>query len=162
MKTATITEIKKTLKNCDNETLIELCLSMAKFKKESKELLTYLLYEKSDEAYYIKGVKEQIKEEFKNINTNQTRFLKKGARKVLRITKKHIRFSKKKTTELELILFYCEELLQVKANIQRNSVLRGIIERELLRMKKITNGLHEDLQYDYHREIDAIAGMLDY
>ena len=97
MKTATITEIKKTLKNCDNETLIELCLSMAKFKKESKELLTYLLYEKSDEAYYIKGVKEQIKEEFKNINTNQTRFLKKGARKVLRITKKHIRFSKKKT-----------------------------------------------------------------
>lgn len=156
MKVASITEIKKSLKNSTKEELIDLCLHLGKFKKESKELLTYLLFEKSDEAFYIQSVKEQIQEQFELINNSNTYYVKKGARKILRITKKHIRFSKKKTTEIELILFYCEELLNFHPKVRKNNVLMGIIERELMRVKKITAGLHEDLQYDYFREIDRI------
>lgn len=156
MKTASITEIKKTLKNSSKEELVELCLHLARFKKESKELLTYLLFEKNDESFYIKGVKEQMLTEFDAINNSNTYYVKKGARKILRNTKKHIRFSKKKPTEIELILFFCEQLLDFHPNVKRNKVLMGIIERELARMRKITAGLHEDLQYDYLREIDAL------
>ena len=43
MKAAGVKAIKEELKNRDREELSELCLSLSKFKKENKELLTYLL-----------------------------------------------------------------------------------------------------------------------
>ena len=60
MKAAGIKAIKEELKNLDREELSELCLSLSKFKKENKELLTYLLFEADDENYFIKGIKEEI------------------------------------------------------------------------------------------------------
>ena len=49
MKTATVTELKKELKTRSQSDLVELCLKLSKFKKENKELLTYLLYEADNE-----------------------------------------------------------------------------------------------------------------
>ena len=57
MKPATITEIKKELKFRSQEQLIEYCLTMARFKLESKELLTYLVFESENEQAYIDSVK---------------------------------------------------------------------------------------------------------
>ena len=51
MKTATVREIKLELKDKSSDELVELCLMLSKFKKENKELLTYLLYEKHNEAH---------------------------------------------------------------------------------------------------------------
>ena len=47
MKTATVTVLKKELKYKSNDELLNLCLTLSKFKKENKELLTYLLFEAS-------------------------------------------------------------------------------------------------------------------
>lgn len=49
MKTATIAELKSELGNVPAPQLAELCIRLAKFKKENKELLTYLLFEAYDE-----------------------------------------------------------------------------------------------------------------
>lgn len=160
MQTATITEIKKALNQSTQEELVDICLHLSKFKKETKELLTYLLFEANDERAYINGIKEEVDELFSQLNTSNYYFLKKGVRKVLKRVKTYIRYSKKKETELELTLYFCECLAQLKPSIQGNNVLLNIFERELVRVEKITAKLHEDLQYDSLREIQQIRNLL--
>jgi hypothetical protein len=54
MKPATISQLKQELKNRSSDELLKLCLDLTKYKKENKELLSYLLFEESDEQTYIK------------------------------------------------------------------------------------------------------------
>ena len=80
---------------------------MSRFKKENKELLTYILFESADEQSYIVSVKRGIDEEFEQINRSSTYFIKKSIRKILRNTRKYIRYSGKKETEVELLIYFC-------------------------------------------------------
>ena len=82
MKAAGVKAIKEELKNRDREELTELCLSLSKFKKENKELLTYLLFEADDENYYIKGIKEEIEIEFDEVNRKSYYYIKKELSKL--------------------------------------------------------------------------------
>lgn len=156
MKTATVKEIKYELGTRSTNELIELCLNLSKFKKENKELLTYLLYESSDEASYIESIKEEIELQFEEINTSSYYFIKKSTRKILRSTKKYIRYSKNKETEASLLLHFCRTLLTVKPSIQDNNVLLSIYDRQIASIKRIISGLHEDLQYDYTTELNNL------
>ena len=156
MKAVPIVTIKKELKELSNEELTELCLRLSKFKKENKELLTYLLYEVSDELSFINSIKEEIDLAFKEINRTSYYYLKKSIRKILRNTKKNIRYSKKKQTEVELILFYCNKLKNFTPPISKSIPLTRIFEREILRVEKIVAKLDADLQYDYGNEIEII------
>ncbi len=55
MKAASIQELKQELQHTSLKEITELCLRLARFKKENKELLTYLLFEASDaESLYRK------------------------------------------------------------------------------------------------------------
>ena len=91
MKAASISELKSELTNIPGEELIELCVRLAKFKKENKELLTYLLYEADDEAGYIRSIKEEIELQFEEISNTSLYYITKSVRKILRNTKKYIR-----------------------------------------------------------------------
>ncbi len=62
MKAATINELKQELEHLSAAELKELCLRLAKFKKENKELLTYLLFEAHDTEAYSRSVKEEMDE----------------------------------------------------------------------------------------------------
>jgi len=156
MKAVTVTVLKKELKNQSQSELIELCLRLSKFKKENKELLTYLLFESSYEEGYIETVKLEIDELFELINTNTYYFIKKSVRKILRTIKKYIRYSKKKETEIELLLYFCEKLRAFKPSINNNTVLKNIYFREIESIKKKLLLLHEDLQYDYNLELERL------
>jgi hypothetical protein len=156
MKTATVRELKQELTYKTDIELVELCLRLSKFKKENKELLTYLLYEADNEEEYIINVKRNIDQEFSEINTSSYYFIKKSVRKVLRNTKKYIRYSKKKETEVELLLYFCEVLKQMKPSYKRNTVLINLLDRQISIVKKKVSAMHEDLQYDYEREIEKI------
>ena len=156
MKAATVKAIKEELNMRSREELVELCLSLSKFKKENKELLTYLLYEVSDELSFINSIKEEIDLAFKEVNRTSYYYLKKSIRKILRNTKKDIRYSKKKQTEVELILFYCNKLKNLSPPISKSIPLTRIFEREILRVEKIVAKLDADLQYDYGNEIEII------
>jgi len=157
MKTATVKELTQELKNRSQKELLELCLRLSKFKKENKELLTYLLYEASDETAFIEGVKREIELEFKGINTSSYYFMKKSVRKILRNTKKYIRYSKKKETEVELLIYFCSELIKMKPSIKKNTVLNNLYKRQIATIKKAISTLHEDLQYDYELELNEIG-----
>ncbi len=156
MKAVTVKQLKSALDDVPHQELMELCLRLSKFKKENKELLTYLLFEASDEDSYIQNVKEEIDAQFELINTKTWYFIKKSVRKILRIVKKYIRYSQKKETEVELLLHFCEKLRDFRPNITNNKVLTNIFERELAAAKKKSLALHEDLQYDFEVQIEAL------
>ena len=156
MKAATIRELKQELSNRSQAELLQLCLRLSKFKKENKELLTYLLYESSDEAAYVENVKREIKQDFELINKKTYYYIKKSVRKILRNIKKYIRYSKKKETEVELLIYFCSKLKKMSPSIKNNVALYNIYIRQLEAIKKTASSLHEDLQYDYEIELNEI------
>ncbi|MBK6267366.1 hypothetical protein JKA74_20150 [Marivirga sp. S37H4] len=150
MKAATISEIKKELKDRSPEELMELCLRLAKFKKENKELLTYLLYESSDDDAYIEAVKSEIDLQFGGINTSNYYWMKKSIRKILRNTKKYIRYTQKKSIEIELLIYFSSKMKAIQPPIYQNATLKNIYERQIMAINKTISTLEEDLQYDYN------------
>lgn len=156
MKSASVTEIKKDLQNCSREELIELTMTLAKFKKENKELLTYLLYESSDEEQFIENVKEETEFLFSEINTSSYYLMKKTVRKIQRNVKKYVRYSKKKETEIALSIHFCQQLKKLRPAISGNLVLQNIYDRQKVAIEKIIPALHEDLQYDFLKELDEM------
>ncbi len=156
MKAASIKEIKQELNNYSQKELIEFCLKLSKFKKENKELLSYLIYDAFDEQSYINDIKEEIDNEFKIINTTSYYFIKKSVRKILRNTKKYIRYSKKKKTEVELLLHFCIKMKALNPKIENNLSLTNIYNRQIQIIKKVISTLHEDLQYDFTEELKKL------
>ena len=156
MKAASIKEIKQELSTRSQSELLKLCLHLAKFKKENKELLTYLLYEASDEQTYIESIKIEIDKEFELINRQSFYYIKKSVRKILRTVKKYIRYSKKKETEVELLIYFCIQLKQMSPAIEKNTVLFNLYNRQIEAIKKAISFLHEDLQFDYNYELENI------
>ena len=150
MKAVNLPEIKKEHNMLSSADLQQLCLRLARFKKENKELLTYLLFESQDEDGYIATVKAYMDEEFELVNTNNLYYVKKSTRKILRNVKKFIRYSQKKETEVELLLYFCEKLKQFKPSIKSSTQLQNMYNRQLVLAKKTIEKLHEDLQYDYN------------
>lgn len=153
MKTATLAEIKKEFKHRSPEEITALCLRLGRFKKENKELLTYLLFESDSEEGYRESIKGLIDEGFDAITVTRVYLIKKRIRKVLKETKKYIRYSGNKETEVELLLYFCTVLKGYKNLVKRNSVIRNIYERQIEYIERKIPALHEDLQFDYSEEL---------
>jgi len=153
MEIASIKELRKSLGEKTPKELLELCLKMAKYKKENKEYLTYLIYEAPNEEAYIEGVKRLLVEEFEDLDRSSFYRLKKNIRKILRTCIKYIRYSKKKATEAELRLTFCRELVKMSPSLKRSTVLKNIYYQQLKMVGKAVDKLHEDLQFDYEEEL---------
>ena len=156
MKAATISDLKKELLHASPARVTELCLRLARFKKENKELLTYLLFEEHDIAGYIKSVKNEMDIQFENINKSNVYFVKKTLRKILRSTNKFIRYSGLATTETELLIHFCISIKQFDNTLLKNPVINNIFQNQLKKIHKSVETMHEDLQYEYHKEIRKI------
>lgn len=156
MKAVTIKEIKTELQHLSNEELVNVCLQLAKFKKENKELLTYVLFESFNEEGFIEAVKSEADILFKTMNTNSYFYIKKSVRKIVRMLKTNIRYSKKKETEIELLLYFCKKMTEIKPSIKNSTVLKNIYLREKMAISKKLLQLHEDLQYDYNQQLAAL------
>ena len=143
MKSVTAKELSQELTYRTPRELRDLCLRLARFKKENKELLTYLLFESSDEISYVKRVKEELDEEFDRINRASYSFIRKSVR----------RYSQKKQTEVELLLHFCTRLKNLSPSIKGNTSLMNLYNRQIDMIIKKVALLHEDLQYDYGIEL---------
>ncbi|MBK5269693.1 MAG: hypothetical protein JJE22_01640 [Bacteroidia bacterium] len=156
MKSASVNEIKQELASLKQPEVVELCLRLAKFKKENKELLTYLLFEAHDEETYIKGIKNEIDGLFDTINLSHLYYAKKTLRKIIRIINKYCRYSGNKQTEIELRIYFCQKLKISGIPFHRNTVTNNIFDSQLKKINTILATLHEDLQYDYLKEIKTL------
>ncbi|MGB3773947.1 MAG: hypothetical protein WA951_01705 [Leeuwenhoekiella sp.] len=157
MKAVTVRELRKSLKEHSREDLMEMCLQLSKFKKENKELLTYILFESAHEEGYVEGIKEEIDIQFDAINTRTFYYIKKSVRKILRMVKKFIRYSKNKETELALLIHFCGKLLEIKPSIKKNRMLSNIYIRERNSIEKKIEKLHEDLQLDFQNLLEELT-----
>jgi len=156
MKAVTVKEINQELINRTPKELRELCLRLSRFKKENKELLTYLLFESSDEVSYIESVKKEIDEQFAQINKKSYYLIKKGLKRILLNIRKYVRYSQNKKTEVDLLIYFCVKLKKFTPPIQRNTRLLNIYNTQIEAIRKKVSVLHEDLQFDYESELEAL------
>jgi len=157
MKTATLSELKKNLSGLPPAQLNLLLLRLARFKKENKELLTYLLFEADDEAGYIEGVCNEVDALFAAIRKESPDYLmKKSVRKVLRMVHKSIRFSGEPTTEISLLLHFCKSLKRSIVRYDRNPILRNMYSTQIRKIEKALSGLHEDIQGDFRESVSEL------
>lgn len=156
MKAASVVELRKELEHLDKEKLKQLCLRLSRFKLENKELLTYLLFESEDESSYIQSIKNQLDALFLDINTNSYFYVKKSVRKILRRIRKFARYSNQPETEVELLLYFCLKMQDIKPSIFKNKTLTNIYNRQIESAQKKTKKLHEDLQYEYNLHVEDL------
>ena len=156
MKAVTVKEISQELLNLTPKELRDLCLRLSRFKKENKELLTFLLFEASDEASYVESVKKEIDQQFEMINKKSYYFVKKGLRRILFNTRKYIRYSKNKKTEIDLLIYYCLKMKEFTPSIERNKALRNLYIRQIGTIREKLGSFHEDLQSDYELELKEL------
>lgn len=150
MKAASVHEIKQALLSNSSKELAELCLRLAKFNKENKELLTYLLFEAHNEEAYIAEVNQQISEEFDEIDPGQNLyFVKKTLRKILRIASKHIRYTGSKQAEVAILLHFSLTLKKSGIPFMKSTALANLYKQQIKKIHAAISTLHEDLQYDY-------------
>src|SRR5260221_3900644 len=152
MKTASISELKQELQKLTAKEIATLCLRLARFKKENKELLGYLLFEAQDEESYVAAVKAAMEESFTEVNKSNLYFAKKNLRRILRNTNKNIKYSGNKQTEAILLIHYCSLLKASSIALQKSSVLQNIYNSQLKKIKAVITTMHEDLQYDLLKE----------
>ena len=156
MKTATIQELKQELHNTPPGPLLELCLRLAKFKKENKELLTYLLFEAHDPEGYIQSVKEIIDADFAELPKSTPYHTKKGLRKTLRTINKYIRYTGDTQTEAALLIYFCTNM-QKSIPFRKNTMLLNLYQVQLKKCQTAISGLHEDLQFDFNQELKVLT-----
>jgi hypothetical protein len=152
MKAASVHDIKQELLHLPASKLTEICLRLARFKKENKELLSFLLFDSGDEAGYVLSVKNEMDDSFAEINQTNIYFIKKMLRKILRTVNKHIRYMSAKTAEVELLMHFCLQVKKHKIPLSKSVVLSNLYTSQQKKIEKLIGGLHEDLQHDYMQE----------
>lgn len=157
MKSATVNELRKELKDVDPDVVRDLCLKLIKYKKENKELATYALFEAHDEHAYIKNITGEIEELFTEIpRGGNTYYIKKTLRKILRFANRQIKYSGNKVSELEIRIFFCEQMNNARVPKHTGTVLGNLYDQQIKKITSILNGLEEDLQADYQAQVERI------
>jgi len=149
-------DIKKEVQHLPAEQLADLCLRLARYKKENKELLAYLLFEAHNEGGFIEQVKAEVGFEMSQL-PSQSYQAAKTVRKILRLISKYVKFMASKPAEIELMLNFCHNYLQY---INRNTSykpMRMILIRQLQKTQTNIKKLHEDLQFDYVQDYNNLV-----
>lgn len=158
MKAATVHDIKEELTNLPAAKVLELCLRLAKYKKENKELLSYLLFEAHDEHAFIENAKSEIDDSFEELKGQKNAYLiKKSLRKILRTITKYGKHTGSKQAELELLIHFCKDIKNYGIPYNRNTTLKNLYDRQIKKVNTLVLLLHDDLQFDYKKEIQQIS-----
>ena len=156
MNVSSLQEVKIELQNLSEKELSDLCIALAKYKKDNKEYLSYLLFHSHDKNTAATLVKEEIDVLFTEINHINLYVVKKSLRKILRFTNKHIKYIGTKEQEIELLIYFCKKIRLSRIPINKSTVLQNLYNAQVKKISGIILKLHEDLQYDYLNEIEAL------
>jgi hypothetical protein len=162
IKTYGVQDIKKELQHLDNTQLIELCLRLVRHKKENKELAGYLLFDADNEQAFIESLIAENGFMFSQLPHNNYQ-LAKSLRKILRLLNKYIKFTGSTQAEIEILINFCRNYVQYVDRRASTSYkpLRLILIRQLDKIKKSITKLHEDLQFDYSQDFNAMVGAAE-
>lgn len=156
MKAASLQEIKQELINLPPKQVLELCLRLTRFKKENKELLTYLLFEADDQQGYIDSAKIEIRESFADVSVHNYYLAKKSLRKILRSITKYGKHMGSKSGEAELLLFFCKMVKEKGLQMQKSTALANLYKQQIKKINTLAQGVHEDLQYEFQQQLQEL------
>ena len=159
MNNPKLAELKKELQYREVNELKELCLKLAKYKTENKELLNYLLFYKDRKDDYVFEVKTLLATDFENLYPS-IYYVTKQLRKLIRVMNKHIKYIGEKDKEVEITLSFCELFMETDLVKSTHKALISLLFRQLKRVNKLLPKLEEDLQFDFQQQFDVlIAGL---
>jgi hypothetical protein len=148
-------DIKKEIQHLHSEQIAELCLRLARYKKENKELLAYLLFEADNEQAFLEKVKAEAGFMFSQLPVHSYNAAK-SMRKILRLLSKYTKFTASKEAEIDLLLNFCNNYIHYTDRKITYKPLRLILTRQVLKVRTLIGKLHEDLQYDYNQEYNSM------
>jgi hypothetical protein len=159
MKIASVNEIKQELNAIAVSEVKELCLRLARYKKENKELLTYLLFEAHNEQGYIESVKNEINEAFEGFPKSNLHLTKKSLRKVLRSITKYGRHTGSPQSQIEMLIHFCSMLKQSGIPVWKSAALENLYFQQIKKIHKLLSSLHEDLHFDYAKQLKKLEDI---
>jgi len=158
MKSGSLSDIKKELQELEPARLAELCIALAKYKKDNKEFLDYLLFESHNKQDFVKQIRELVDENFAELHPDTNLYYaKKSLRKILRIINKYIKYIGDKAIAVELHIYFCRKLKASKIPIHKSARLVNLEAVEIKKIKSLIASLHEDLQHDYLKELEELS-----
>ncbi len=156
MKAATVNDLKKELNTMDPERVLELFIRVVKYKKENKELLSYLLFDAVDEPAYVEGIQSEMDLQFDEMNKSNFYYAKKSIRKILRNVNKYIRYSGEPATQVELLIYFCNKIKHSGLDISQSTALNNIYLSQIKKINQTLSAMHEDLQHDFLRDLKKL------
>jgi len=152
MEPASLAEIKKTLALMDRDELLAACVRLARFKKDNKELLAYMLFLSKDEqgyANYLCGIIDGHFDESPNAH-------KKTLRKIIRWMNKCLRFSGVKETEYQVRMHFCQSLRNSETPFRKHRVMWNMYAGQIKKIRKAIEKFHDDIKRDLERDISKL------
>jgi hypothetical protein len=147
-----LSDLKKELLELNKPELIQLCLRVAKLKRENKELLAYLIFDADDPLFYAQKLKPEIKEVFEQ-PFQHAYYLTKSIRKVMRLITKYYRFTSNKQGETDLLIYLVEEFHQSWRHEYRYQALGKVIFRCLEKAQTNLKKIDEDFRADFEQPL---------
>lgn len=156
MKAASINEVKQELLTLPPKKVLDLCLKLARFKKENKELLSYLLFDAENEQGYVESIKKEIDEQFAELSKGNWYLTKKGLRKILKAITKYSKHTSTKESEVEMLIHFCSNLKTSGIRIRSYKALSALYDGQLKKLNILVEQVHEDLRFDYKRQLEQL------
>ncbi|WP_419800739.1 hypothetical protein [Mucilaginibacter sp.] len=141
-------DLKKELQHLNAAEIAALCLRMARFKKENKELLTYLLFKADDPEAFVQQYKEEMDKQFKQLPGKSFHAVK-TLRKIALLMNNQIKYSGLETVKVELLLHFCHNYIEQVYYHSSYKPLHNVFYRFAEKTKAAIQKMQEDLQYDY-------------
>jgi hypothetical protein len=154
MKAASTQQIKEELKGLSGKEIIELCLRLVRYKKENKELLSYILFDSHDRQGYTDTIKTEMDEDFASLPRNSRYLIKKGLRSMLKTITKYSRYMGEKDAEAELRLHFCRNMKNAGMASHVHQATTKIYTSQLDKIQTLIPELHEDLQFDFQKQLN--------
>ena len=98
----------------------------------------------------------EIDSAFEQLNIKSVYIAKKNIRKIIRITSRFIKYSGKESTEATLLIYVCKKIKSAGLDIKKSVALANIYTSLTKKIKNTIEVMHEDLQYDFNKELDSI------
>jgi uncharacterized FlaG/YvyC family protein len=158
MQAASQDTIKAELKQLPPKQVLDLLLRLSRFKKENKELLSYLLFEAGDEQGYVQQVKAEVDEQFIQLKETGFYLYKKQIRKIQRLINKPVKYMGSKTSTAELYLHMANKIQEQKKTIYNRGFLEKIVQQYISKINRLLPSIDDDLQHDISQQLRKLIG----
>ncbi len=156
MEIPSLAELKRELGYRSEKELVSLLSDLAKFSRDNKAFLYFKLNEVDQPGLYVDAVREELDEAFQTANTKNFHLAKKAAQTIRRKLNKALKLSKNKADQVEVILYFCEQMKEYGYLRFRHPVIDNLFAVQVGKAQKLISTLHEDLQSDFGYRIEDL------